>query len=126
MKTISFYGICGASDVLTLCSGRINRDYTLKEIHASFAPGADNLMQLRFFHSLDDQAPAAGAPSGVSILREQGQVDYVTGNDNIKELKHDLDVAERGSYLKVYAVNADTFEHSVDVQMFIEDRKEVS
>ncbi len=120
MKTVSFYGVCAATATLTLVSRRINQEYKIKEIAASFAPGADNLMTLRFFLAIDDQAPAAGAPSGVSMLQEHGQVDYVTGDDHVKKMKHEIVVKDRGSYLKVYAANADAFEHSVDVQITID------
>jgi len=78
-------------------------------------------MKLRFYYSLDKSVPATGEPAGVSMLKDYGQVDYVVGNDDTKEMDHNLHIAESGSYLKVYAVNADTFEHSVDVQITIED-----
>ncbi len=120
MKTVSFYGVCAATATLTLVSRRINQAYTVKEIKCSFAPGADNMMTIRFFTAIDDQAPAAGPPSGTSMLQEHGQVDYVTGDDHIKNMKHEIEIKERGTYLKVYAANADAFEHSVDVQITID------
>ena len=121
MKTVSFFGVCALSAELTLVSKRIGHPYRIKHISTRFAPGCNNLMPLRFYTSLDDQAPATGEPSGISMLRDYGQVDYVTGNADTKEMDHELEVNEAGSYLKVYAVNADTFEHSVNVQITIQE-----
>jgi hypothetical protein len=54
------------------------------------------------------------------MLREHGQVDYIVGDADQKDMEHEVEVAQGGSYLKVYAVNSDTFDHSIDVQMTIE------
>lgn len=121
MQTVSFFGLCGAGASKVLVSKHIGHPYMLKHISARFAQGCNNLLSIRFFKSSDKNAPAAAAPSGISVLREYGQVDYVVGNDDTKELDHELKVAESGSFLKVYAVNADTFDHSIDVQMTIEE-----
>lgn len=121
MKTISFFGMCALSASKVLVSKHIGHPFMLKHISGRFAQGCNNLLKLRFYTSLDNNAPATGAPSGVSMLRDNGQVDYIVGNDDTKELKHELEVTEAGSFLKVYAVNSDTFEHSIDVQMTIEE-----
>jgi len=120
LKTISFFGTCLARSELTLVSKRIATPYQLNELHASFPGGTLNLMSLRFYTSSDNEAPAAGAPNGVSILRDYGQVDYLLGDAIYKHLQHQISVAEAGTYLKVYADNTDFFDHAVDVQITIE------
>jgi len=77
-------------------------------------------MLLRFFISLDNHAPTTGLPSGISILRDYGQVDYLVGDDVIKTIRHDLENPEGGAYLKVHATNNDYYDHAIDVQMTIE------
>lgn len=124
MKTVSFYGSCDARSSLVLVSPRITRPYHVIKIHAKFPGGANNLLKLRFYESPDDHAPASGAPSGVSLLADYGQVDYVVGDDDSKRLEHHLVVDTGGSFLKVYAVNDDFYEHDVDVQIMIEEHVE--
>ena len=122
MKTITFFGTCSAGASKVLVSKRIGHPYNLKHIDARFAQGCNNLLALRFYKSMDNNAPAAGEPEDVSILRDYGQVDYVVGNDDTKRMDHDLEVSESGSFVKVYAVNTDTFDHSIDVQIRIDDK----
>ena len=123
MKTASFVGTCPARSTKVLVTPRINHPYTLKKIVTTFPIGAINLMKLRFFMAIDDQAPATGAPTGTSILADYGQVDYVVGDGTKKELDHELEVRAAGSFLKVYAQNDDYYPHDIDVQMTIEQKE---
>ena len=77
-------------------------------------------MKLRFFIATDDQAPASGQPTGVSVLADYGQVDYIVGDDDEKDMNHDVLVDTGGSYLKVHAENDDFYDHAVDVHMELE------
>ena len=120
LKTVAFFGTCAARATLVLVSPRISTPYQLARIRAEFPAGAANLVQLRFFVAPDDYAPTSGAPSGVSVLADYGQVDYVAGDDDIKDLSQEVDIAEAGSFLKVYADNTDYYDHDVDVQMTID------
>jgi hypothetical protein len=120
MKTVSFSGLCDALSSKVLVSPRIARRFILKGIDARFAVGCENKLKLRFYYSRDDEAPTSGEPSGVSMLSDYGQVDYIVGDQDSKYLLHEVEVEEAGSYLKVYAVNDDYYDHAVDVQMYIE------
>lgn len=121
MKTISFFAMVAASSNKTLVSQRISRPFRVTKIAARFALGCENLLTLRFYHAADDEAPTANAPNGVSMLQDYGQVDYVVGDQDTKEMDHEVIVEESGAYLKVYAENADGVEHSIDVQITIND-----
>lgn len=121
MKVVTFHGTCAAAASVVLVSQRISTPFKLKNISARFAQGCNNLLALRFYNGDDSDAPAAGPPNGISMLRDYGQVDYIVGNDDTKSLDHDLNVEESGTFLKVYAVNTDPFVHSVDVQMTIKE-----
>lgn len=120
MKTVSFSGTCAARSTKVLVTPRIGHPYLIDKIHARFPIGCDDKMKLRFYVSTDDNAPAAGAPSDISMLRDYGHVDYITGDGDVKDMKHNLEVAEAGTYLKVFAENADYYPHLIDVQIYIE------
>lgn len=123
MKTVSFFGQCSARSELTLVCPKITHGYKVKKIRAKFASGCVNKMLLRFYIAEDDEAPSTGAPSGTSMLRDYGQVDYVTGENDAKDMQHEVEQSEGGSYLKVYANNTDYYAHDIDVQITIEPIK---
>lgn len=122
LKTLSFFGHVSASAEVTLAGPRIGTKYTVKSIVATFPLGCINLVQLSFFTSIDDNKPTTGRPSGTSLLQDYGQVDYVVGDDDKKILQHEIKIEERGTYLKVHALNDDFAEHDVDVQITIDTR----
>jgi len=119
MKVVSFFGTVAANSEKVLVSPRIATPYVVKEISARFAQGCNNLVINKFYIASDNHAPASGEPSGTSLLADYGQVDYVSGNDDTKRMRHEVAVGQGGTYLKVYAENSDSFEHSIDVQIEI-------
>jgi len=119
-KVVAFSGTCPARGELTLVSKRISTAYRLRSIHAEFPAGAQNLLALRFYTAPDPSAPATGAPNGVSLLRDYGQVDYLVGDGLPRDLEHHLQIDEAGTWLKVHAVNTDWYDHAVNVHMTIE------
>lgn len=118
-KAVSFFGTCPALSEVTLVSKRITTAFLSEEIQAHFPLNTNRLLELDFYISLDGQSPATGRPTGISFFQEYGQVNYITGDDETKRLKHTSLIQEAGSYLKVYARNNDTFEHTIDVQIMI-------
>lgn len=118
--TVSFFGTCPASAETTLVSKQISTPYIVREISASFALNTNRLLQLEFFVSQDKDAPTSGKPNGMNILQEYGQVSYLTGDDEQKTIRCAAITAEAPSWLKVYANNTDTFDHTVDSQITIE------
>lgn len=120
IKTVSFYGTCLARSEKTLVTPMISRKFTIKKVSARFPSGSNNLIKLYFFYSIDDDAPAAGRPSGTSILQDYGQVEYIVGNNDSKIMNHNVEVKNGNMYLKVYAYNEDYYDHDIDVQMEIE------
>lgn len=119
-KALSFVGTCSARSELTLVSQRITRAFRVRRIMARFPTGCQNLMSLAFFLSGDDEAPSSGRPTGISVLQDLGQVDYVRGEGVLLTLDHTVEMAAEGSYLKVYADNQDYYEHAVDVLVQVE------
>lgn len=119
-QTISFFGTVNASSNKTLVSQRISQKFKTKIIRASFAPGVERLMTLKYFISFDDSEPTTEEPQGTNLLKQIGQVPYITGDDEFKELPHETVTDTRNAYLKVYAENSDAFEHTIDTQITIE------
>lgn len=127
LKTVSFVGTCAARSTKVLTSPNISHPYNIKRIRARFPSGCDNKVKLRFIISPDADTPTTGIPNGSSILKDYGQVDYIVGDKDAKDMQHEVAVTEGNTYLKVHAENDDYFEHLIDVQIYIEtrERKEV-
>jgi len=120
MKTLSFFGTCGAGAEKCLASGKIQYPFRLVKIRAKFAAGCENLLKLRFFACLSDDEPSSGTPEGVSLLADNSYVDYLVGEADAKDLEHDVEVPEGNMYLVVHGENGDFFDHQMDVQLGIE------
>ena len=121
--TLPFFGSVAAGGELTLVSQRLNFIYTIRTLIASFALGTNRTLQLRYFLSYDDSAPAAGRPVGSDLLRIYGQIPYLVGDDEHKEFPHEILVRRAGTYLKVYGNNTDTFDHTLDAQIVIDSSR---
>jgi len=119
-QTVSFFGTVTAGQNKTLVSQHIQVPFKTKSIRASFAPGVDRLMTLKYYISNDPSAPTLVPPEGTSILGQIGQVPYITGDDEFKVLEHETMSAVGSGYIKVYAENADVFDHTIDTQVTIE------
>lgn len=125
-KTLMFAGTCPARGELTVVSQRISRLFRTRRFSVRFPAGCINLLGLSFFVAQDDEAPAAGKPSGISVLQDYGQVDSVRGEGVQIVLDHVVGGGASGAYLKVYAANADFYAHAVDVDIEIEVEDEGS
>lgn len=118
--TLPFNGSVSAGGQLTLVSKRLNFPYTVKRLIASFALGTNRTLQVRFFKSDDPEAPAAGFPTGLDLLSIYGEDAYLVGDDEQKDFPHESSVLESGSYIKIYAFNTDTFDHTLDAQVVLD------
>ncbi|MBA7551369.1 hypothetical protein ES705_43909 [subsurface metagenome] len=118
--TLPFAGSVAAGGELTLVSQRLNFTYTIQTLIASFALGTNRTLQLRYFLSYEDSAPAAGQPTGEDLLSIYGQVPYLVGDDERKDFPHEIQVRRAGTYLKIYGYNSDAFPHTIDAQIVID------
>lgn len=116
----SFFGTVAASSNVTLVSRKITAPFITKRIRASFALNVNRTLQLSFFISPDAENPTDVRPNGSSLLAQLGQVDFVVGDDEIKEFNVEVESPTANQWLKVFAVNADSFEHTIDAQIAIE------
>lgn len=120
LVTVSFFGTVSAGSNNTLVSKYIDARFKVKRIIASFAPGVNRLMNLSYYISADESAPTTEPPTGTNVLAQVGQVTYITGDDEQKNLPHEVEYESRGAYVKVYAENSDSFDHTIDTQVIIE------
>lgn len=118
--TVSFFDSVDANSKKTLVSKRINAPFETKRFRVSFPPGVHRLMKLYFFISPDAEAPTTKQPTGDNILAQTGQVVYITGDNEIKDFEMEALEYTKGKYIKVYAVNDDTYEHTIDAQITLE------
>ncbi len=119
LKTIVFIGTCSANSEKTLVSDRISSPFTIVDLSFHFALNTNRTLQLKPFIAPDNHAPSSGEPNGYNPLEEYGQANYVTGDDQTKFFRHNFTVEESGSYLKIYANNTDSFDHTIDVHITI-------
>lgn len=120
LRTLTFHGTCPARSEVTLVSGRIPVPFAIHRVRAHFPAGCINLLALRLYSSEEPTAPTTGSPTGLSLLGIFSQVDYLVGEGETKDMEQVLHIPESGTWLKVYAVNTDYYDHSVDVQVTIE------
>ena len=119
--SIPFYGTVTASATTTFVSQFLGFPYVLEKIRVKFALGHVGLVQHKFFVSPDNVVVTSGTPNGINVLSQNGQVDYLVGDDDVLEIQDQTDVKQRGTWLKVLAINADTANHTVNVIITIDD-----
>lgn len=117
--TVSFFGTVAAGVEATLVSKAISRSFRLSRVRAHFPLGTDKTLQLEFFISPDDAAPASGKPTGFNVLEQTGQVSYIVGDDGPVIFDSDAYASTSPAWVKVYANNTDAFAHTIDVQVRI-------
>ena len=117
--TLSFYDTVAANAMKTLVSGYIKFPFTIEKLRAQFALNCNRQLRLRFFISPDDSAPTTFNLPGHNILEPLGNVDYIVGDDEPIEIPYRIAVEEAGMYVKVFAENVDSYEHSIVAQVFI-------
>lgn len=120
IQTVSFFGTVAAGSNVTLISNKITSPFMVKRLRAAFPLGVNRLMTLRYLIVGTDYAPTDAVPAGTNLLGSIGQVDYLTGDDNIVQLDHQIVSPESNRFLAVYAENSDTFDHTIETQITIE------
>ena len=109
-----------ANSELTLSTNLIDYPYTIEEIQIGFPPGVDRTVQIKVFISSDSSTPSSGEPVGTNIFRFVGPNDYIVGDDETVRIPIALDVDNTPTWIKVYANNTDSYDHTVDVKVLID------
>lgn len=126
IKTIPFFGTVAANSKATLVSKLITVPFELQRVKVSFALNTNRTLRVEFFISPDRSVPTDKPLTGLSVLSELGQVDYLVGDDDSKEVPVKMDVLTSNMYIKVYADNRDSYPHTIDAQVFIRLKKRVA
>jgi len=120
LQTLQFHGTCSAYGELTIVSDKVNTPFVIRKYHIGFAPGCDRLLQIKVFISPDPTAPSVGEPTGTNVFAQFVANPYIIGDDSVVEIEDNTYVKQRGVWLKVYAKNEDSYDHTVDVRITID------
>lgn len=119
VDTLVFNGSVAANSCVTLVSQRLKFPFATKELRAHFALNTNKQLRLQFVISPDDSAPTSEPFTGHSLLSTLGQVSYVVGDDETVIIPYHVLIMDIGMHLKIFADNRDSYEHSIDAQIFI-------
>ena len=119
VDTLVFNGSVAANSCAMLVSQRLMVPFATKEMRAHFALNTNKRLRIQFVISPDDSAPTSEPFTGYSLLSALGQVDYIVGDDETVIIPYHVLIPDIGMFLKIFADNRDSYEHSIDAQMFI-------
>ena len=118
--TIPFNGTVLAGAEKTLVSRRLDFAYRVTRLRVSFPLNTNRTTQVSFFVSPDGSTPSTGKPTGQDLMGQYSATPYFVGDDEYKDMEHSVSITGRGTYIKVYALNSDAFNHIIDAQVMIE------
>ncbi|HID28539.1 MAG TPA: hypothetical protein EYP19_00880 [Desulfobacterales bacterium] len=119
-RIIPFLDTVPAFSDMTLVSDELDVPYIIHEVQIHFPPGTENTNLIKVFVSGDPFTPSSGEPSGQNLFGYGGAVDYIVGDDVLIVLPVLFEVHERPTWIKVYAKNIDSYNHTVDVRVVVE------
>lgn len=119
VDAILFVGTVAANSNKTLVSQRLTFPFATREFRVHFSLNTNKKLRIEFFVSPDNSVPTSKPLTGQSIFGVLGQVAYFVGDDETVVIPYHVLFPEMGLYLKVWAENTDSYEHSVDAQVFI-------
>lgn len=119
VDTLVFNGSVGSNSQAMLVSQRLKFPFATKELRAHFALNTNKQLRIEFVISPDDSAPTSKPFTGHSLLSTLGQVAYVVGDDETVIIPYHVLILDVGMFLKIFADNKDSYEHSIDAQIFI-------
>lgn len=110
---IPFYGTVSLSSQLTLKSKRLNFLYRTISFEVSFPLNTNRTVEVYPMISFTSEIPASGRPDGTFLYEQFGNVAYIVGDDDRITARHESQLFQIGSYLTVYLVNNDSFDHNI-------------
>lgn len=126
IRTIPFFGTVAAHSKATLVSKLITAPFELQRVKVAFALNTNRQLRVEFFISPDESTPTDKPLTGLSVLSALGQVEYLVGDDDTKEVPMKIAVRTSNMYVKVFADNQDSYEHTIDAQAFIRLKERVA
>lgn len=114
MRAIPFHDTVAAFSEKTLVSKRIRFKYKRVRVRVHFVLNTNYTLKIKPIISGDQDAPTTGEPQGSNFLDQLGHVDYMVGDDEVKEAIYYLEVEQEGTWVKIYAKNEDSWPHTID------------
>jgi len=118
LKTIPFLGSVRAKKDTVLVSEELRFPYTVKSARIDFPRDVQRMLRIKIFVSFDDTVPEEGEPRGYNIVK-YGNVNYVVGDSGPVVFNLGVPVRRASTWIKIYAKNLDSFDHTVDVKVDI-------
>jgi len=119
IDTLVFNGVVAANSITTLVSQHLLFPFATRELRVHFALNTNKQLRIQFLVSPDNSASTSSHFTGHSLLSTLGQVPYVVGDDETVVIPYHVLIPDVGMYLKIHADNRDSYEHSIDAQIFI-------
>lgn len=119
-RTIIFQDSVAADSNKTLVSRRIPFMFRTVKIITAFPLNTNRTLQLYVYLSADESAPTSEPPEGINILSTLGGNGYLAGDDEQKEVPISIKCTQTNMVLKIYAINSDGFEHTIDAMIIIQ------
>lgn len=120
LLTVPFRGSVTAGSNTVLVSEPINSPYRTKSFHLKFELNTARTVRVRFFMGEDSSAVLASVERQTDLFRQLAQNSEFVGDDQDIDLSHEVEVPQRGTFLKVLAINDDGFTHAFDAQVTVE------
>lgn len=108
-------GIVNPAAQTTLVSQRLTFAYIIDSLTVSFPIGCDHLVQVTPLLSLDPSVSIVAVPPGNYLLSYCSPTVYILGDDATFQFPMNLQVDQRGTYLKCHLKNLDAFIHRVTI-----------
>jgi hypothetical protein len=118
--TLNIIGTVPALTSVCFASHPIARPFLLYLVRPHFALNQNRQVELRIYASYDDDTVNITPVSGTNILQATSVNPYLVGDDEYKEIFQDYAVPEANTFLKILASNLDSYDHTVDCQLFLE------
>jgi len=119
-RTISLVGKVSAGSTKVLVSRRLGFPFVIERLVSNFALNQNRAVQISFFLSYDKETPASGEPGGVNLLQQVSSQSYCVGDDDSKTFRTNIKAEDWPTWLKIYAVNSDGFDHDIDCQILLD------
>lgn len=119
-KLVNFAGECDPRSTLVLVSPRIQTVFRIRRLHLHWPPGCQGRLALEVYISSDQDAPAAGRPTGLNVFSDFGQATYLRGDGQDLDLLHQIICPVTAHTIKLYADNTDFYAHAIDTQIEID------
>lgn len=119
IDTLVFHGTVAANSKKMFVSQRLDFPFATLEMRNHFALNVNKQLRLEFVVSPDKSAPTSKPFTGHSILSTLGEIPYIVGDDQLVSVPYHVLFLDIGMYLKVFADNQDSYEHTVDAMILI-------